>query len=358
MRGIGVLGAGPVVENAIIDPAKALGLPVVAIAARDSLRARRLAEAHAVPLSLGSYEELLSRADIDLVYVSVVSALHARWALAAIEAGKNVLVEKPFACNAQDARQVIGAARAQGVLALDGYHYAHHPVMRRLLEIVSSGELGTVTRVRAEVSMVAPPPESSRWSFQLGGGSMLDLGCYGIHACRLLGEALGGEPVVTDADARPFAADPRLDARMRAHLTFPDGTEGLVRCSIDESLLAMKAADTWRRIARTNSLTRGMVMRLKVSGDRGWVEAPNFVLPHLDDRLRISTKHGKRIERLGRVPSYRYQLKWVANRLEGSGMSEHLLSEPLPTMRLIDACFVESGLGIRPSGLGSGPGRE
>src|SRR3954463_15900854 len=139
---IGVLGASRIAELAIVGPAHDLGHRLVAVAARDRRRAQLFAEKHGVERVLSSYDDVVNDPDVDLVYNPLANALHAPWNLAAVRAGKHVLTEKPFASNAEEAAEVMDAAAAAGVSVVEGFHYVHHPVMRRLQSLLGDGELG------------------------------------------------------------------------------------------------------------------------------------------------------------------------------------------------------------------------
>src|SRR6185503_11224588 len=114
---IGILGAARIAPRGIVTPAnELLGAEVTAVASRDLDRARTFASQHSIPLALGSYGELIARDDIDLVYVPLPPSAHLEWCTAALANGKHVLVEKPFANNAQDAAQMVAAARAAATI--------------------------------------------------------------------------------------------------------------------------------------------------------------------------------------------------------------------------------------------------
>jgi predicted dehydrogenase len=130
---IGVLGAARIVKNALIDPARLVdGVEVEAIAARDHERARRYAARHGIRFAHPSYQELLADPVLDAVYIPLPAALHARWAVAAIEAGKHVLCEKPFTSNTAAAEEVAEAAAGSDCVVMEAYHSHHHPLQARL----------------------------------------------------------------------------------------------------------------------------------------------------------------------------------------------------------------------------------
>ncbi|MDT4946721.1 MAG: hypothetical protein QOH14_3454 [Pseudonocardiales bacterium] len=255
---IGVLGAARIVPAALIKPAA--GVPqatVTAIAARDPHRARRFAAKHRIPTVHDSYQAVLDDPDIDAIYNPLPNALHAPWTLKAIAAGKHVLCEKPFTSNAIEARAVAEAAATSGLVVMEAFHYRRHPLAARMREICTSGELGTIGSV--DVAMCFPLPRFSdiRYSYPLGGGAMMDAGCYTINCLRLLGNGL---PEVVTAHATRHGPD--IDRAMTAQLRFPDGAEGRITASM------------WSR--------RLLDISVRVVGDRGELRVRNFIAPHIE----------------------------------------------------------------------------
>jgi len=193
---IGILGAARITGLSLIDPARTTGDRLVAVAARDRSRASEFAERHGVERVAGSYAELLADPEIEVVYNPLANALHGPWNRAAVQAGKHVLTEKPSASNAEEARDVRDAAVKAGVTVVEGFHYPYHPLHHRLLELATSGELGELREVEIHMVMPAPDDGDPRWRLDLAGGGLMDVGCYGLHALRMLGGVLGGSPRV------------------------------------------------------------------------------------------------------------------------------------------------------------------
>lgn len=108
---------------------------------------------------------------MDVVDNPLVNALHARWNLAAVRAGKHVLAEKPFAANAEQAAVVSAAAVEAGVTVVEVFHYQFHPLFQRVCELVGAGAIGDVVDVEAMLRMPAPPDSDPRWSLELAGGA-------------------------------------------------------------------------------------------------------------------------------------------------------------------------------------------
>jgi predicted dehydrogenase len=185
--GVGILGAARIAERAIVKPAHATGTRLVTVAARDRRRAEAFAAGHGVERAVDSYAAVLADREVDVVYNPLPNALHGPWNLASIEAGKHVLSEKPFASTAEEAAEVHDAAQAAGVTVVEGFHYLFHPVMQRLFALIDAGEIGEVRHVETVIAMPEPDDDDLRWSFDLAGGALMDLGCYGLHANRHLG---------------------------------------------------------------------------------------------------------------------------------------------------------------------------
>src|SRR2546421_6247950 len=140
---IGVLGAARIAPPAIVRPARAVDeAEVVAIAARDPSRARAFATKHKIAKVHESYTALLEDPDIDAVYNPLPNGLHGRWTIAALEAGKHVLCEKPFTANADEAQAVGAVADRTRRVVMEAFHYRYHPLIDRILPIILA-ELGT-----------------------------------------------------------------------------------------------------------------------------------------------------------------------------------------------------------------------
>jgi len=257
---IGLLGASRIAGPAVIAPvSKSDTFVVTAVAARDAGRARAYAEKHGIAGVAEDYAALLRREDVDIVYNGLPPSGHAEWTIAALEAGKAVLCEKPFARNAVEAAQMVAAATRTGNLLLEAFHYRHHAVMHRAKAIVASGMLGRLTRGEANVSVTTPNISGElRWAAELGGGGLMDLGCYPLHALRTL---IGGEPVITGAQGQ-FAGG--VDAEITASLRFPGDVEAQIACSM---------------------VKPGVFARLILTGEAGSLSIDNFIAPQYGCRF-------------------------------------------------------------------------
>jgi predicted dehydrogenase len=323
---VGILGAARIAELAIVKPAHATGTRLVAMAARDRRRAEAFAATHGVERVVDSYADVLADPDVEVVYNPLPNALHGPWNLAAVAAGKHVLSEKPFASTADEAAEVRAAARDAGVTVVEGFHYLFHPVMQRLFALLDAGELGEVQRVDALVAMPEPDEGDPRWSFDLAGGAVMDLGCYGLHAQRALGRWAGGEPELVDARAKERAGAPGVDEWLEADLRFPSGATGTVHCSMAHPRFEMT---------------------LRVEGSRGEATVLDFVQPHKDDGVLVRTRSGSRTEHLGTRSSYIYQLEAFIAALRGGPPMPTGPDDAVAAAHLIDRCYRAAGLPLR-----------
>lgn len=325
---IGILGAARIAPRGIIAPANALlGAEVVAIGARNLERARDFAAQHSIPLALGSYAELIERDDIDLVYVALPPSAHLEWCARALASGKHVLVEKPFANNAQDAAQMVAAARAAGRHLIEGFHYRFHPLFERVLSLVRSGAIGRVRHIDTAFNVALPDtPGELRYIEALGGGALMDLGCYCLHWIRTVA---GDEPTVVRASAR--CDSPGVDVDMQAELAFTSGPTASLRCSMQP---------------RDGKLFR----RLRVEGETGMLELDNPVTPHAGATLSLEAANAPMPQIVsGGDTTFLFQLRHVIEVIEGRAAPLTGGDDAIGNMRAIDAIYRAAGL--RPRGL-------
>jgi predicted dehydrogenase len=323
---IGLLGAARIAPAALVRAARAVdGVEVAAIAARDRERAARFARRHGIPTVHGSYAELVADPRLDAVYVPLPNALHARWTLAAIAAGKHVLCEKPFTGNAAQAVEVRDAAAGTGLVVMEAFHYRYHPLARRMAGVVREGQLGAIERV--ETSMCFPLPRFGdiRYQFDLAGGALMDAGCYAVHCLRMLSP---GEPAVTAARAATLRRDRRVDRAMTADLTLPGGGTGRIEASLWSSTL--------------------LRIRARVVGTRGTMSVFNYAAPGLAARFALTVDGRRRRERFGGEPTYVHQLRAFHAAVGGRRTNLTPPDDSVATMSLIDAIYEAAGLPPRP----------
>lgn len=201
----GILGPGGI-ARAFTSDLRTAGLDVTAVGSRRQESADAFAADFAIPRAHGSYEDLVADPDVDIVYIATPHPMHAPTALLALEAGKHVLVEKPFTLNAAEAAAVRDAAASRGLLAMEAMWTRYLPHMVRIREIVASGVLGEVRAATADhTQRISSDPAHRLNALELGGGALLDLGVYPISfAWDVLGAPLS---VVASARLGETGAD-------------------------------------------------------------------------------------------------------------------------------------------------------
>lgn len=320
---IGVLGAATITPSAVIRPARSSTVAeVVAVAARSAGRAQAFADRHGIARVHGSYEALLADPAVDAVYNPLPNGLHGKWTLAALEAGKHVLCEKPFTANADEAASVAAAANASGLVVMEAFHYRYHPLAIRVAEIVRSGVLGPLRHVEASVCFPLPVFSNIRYDFSLAGGAMMDAGCYAVHMARLLGDE---EPEVRSAKA--LLRGPSIDRAMRASLRFPSGHTGSVHASM------------WSATV--------LKLSMKAIGENGTLSVLNPLGPHAPHRLSLRLKDKKSTETFGKRTTYAYQLDaFTAAVLHGKPFPT-TADDAVKNMTVIDSIYRAAGLPLR-----------
>ena len=164
---------------------------VVAIASRDQALAATVAGELGIPTAHGSYEALLADPSVEAVYIPLPNHLHATWAIAAAEASKHVLCEKPLALSAADAERMIEVADRAGVMLMEAFMYRLHPSWVAVRELLASGRIGRLTAVHSWFSYYNDDAANIRNIVEVGGGALYDIGCYSVNLSRML---FGAEP--------------------------------------------------------------------------------------------------------------------------------------------------------------------
>ena len=198
---------------------------VSAVASREADRAAEVASRFGIPRAHGTYEGLLADPEVDAIYNPLPNSLHAEWSIRAAEAGKHVLCEKPLARDAAEARRIVEACARAGVLLQEAFMYRFHPQIERLQQLVRDGTVGRLWLVRSGFSFTVGSENDIRLRPELGGGSLLDVGCYCVNISRLL----LGEPLQANAAA---VYERGVDVRLAGMLTFSGGTAALLACGL------------------------------------------------------------------------------------------------------------------------------
>ena len=218
----GILGTARIAAKSVIPAIKASKRnSVLAVASRDLTRAAEFVRENEVPKAYGSYEELLNDANIQAVYIPLPNSEHSAWAIRAMEAGKHVLVEKPFAVNADEAQLMVSTALEKSVVLIEAFMYRYHARMAQMLEIVRKGTLGKLRVIQSSMSFPLTNPDDIRLNANLGGGALYDLGCYCVDLQRIL---VGREP--RRVQALSYHGNTGVDLQISANLDFGDQVYG------------------------------------------------------------------------------------------------------------------------------------
>ncbi len=225
---VGVLSTAKIAD-AIVGGARACaGAEVVAVASRDRGRAEAWAAERGIPRAHGSYEDLLADDDVEAVYVPLPNSLHLPWAERALAAGKHVLCEKPLSRRAADVEAAFDAAERAGRILMEAFMWRYHPATEAVARLVADGAVGRLRVVRAAFGFALDPgSDDVRWSGELEGGALMDVGCYCLSALRLL----AGEPARVSAEL--VEGGDGVDARLAGLLRFGGDVLGTFDCGFD-----------------------------------------------------------------------------------------------------------------------------
>jgi predicted dehydrogenase len=215
----GILGTGNIARQFAAGLiASGRGRPVAA-GSRNRESGEEFARTYSLAAAYASYEELLADRDVDVVYNSLPNSLHHQWTIAALKAGKHVLCEKPLAMDAAEAEEMFDVARRNGRLLMEAFMYRCHPQTLAVLEAVRSGAIGELRLVRTSFCFnLNKPGGNVRLVRELGGGALMDVGCYCISLSRALAAA---EPAQIRVAGHLHAAG--IDDLAAGSMVFPSG---------------------------------------------------------------------------------------------------------------------------------------
>jgi predicted dehydrogenase len=317
----GIAGPGRIADVVALDLALVPGARLVAVGSRSEERAAAFAAKHGAERVHGSYRALVDDPEVDVVYVATPHPQHHALALAAIAAGKHVLVEKAFTATLAGAEEVVAAARAAGVFAMEAMWTRFHPAITRVRELLADGTIGEVRSVQADLGIAAPKDLANRfYDPALGGGALLDLGVY----VTALAHLVLGPP--TEVVARGTLTETGVDAEAALLLVH----EGGATASLTTSILSPS------------------VGRARIDGTGGSIEL----------RPRFHHPHGFTLRRLGAEPErvdlppvgigYSHQLVEVTEAVR-AGRTESAVM-PLAATLEVMAVLEEAGrqIGVTP----------
>ena len=204
----GILGTANIARAAFLPGLREAGGTAAAVAGRDAGRAGRYAREHGIGRAVGGYQALIDDPAIDVLYIPLPNSLHAEWTLRALAAGKPVLCEKPLCGNLGDTVRVLDAARQTGTLLWEAFVFPFHGQIARLRDLVAGGAIGELMEIKSNFHFQAGNPQNIRYSRELEGGALNDVGCYPVrlaaeffgvpHQAAWAGATWGGDGVDVD----------------------------------------------------------------------------------------------------------------------------------------------------------------
>lgn len=265
----GILGCARISRRGLIPGIKAaLGNSLEALASRDRLTAEAWAREFRIPKAYGSYEELLRDPEIDCVYIPLPNELHEQWVIAAADAGKHILCEKPLARNSEEAVRMVEHCRERGVLLIEAFMWRSQSRIAAIRKFIDSGAIGDLILVRGSFSFVIDL-DDWRLDPERGGGALLDVGCYVVNAARLF---IGTEPEIIRSQARLHETG--VDLSLTSLLEFPGGELACVDCSFEQPYRC----------------------ELELVGSAGRIEIPHAFLPQYRPTAQCFDAAGKKLK--------------------------------------------------------------
>jgi predicted dehydrogenase len=319
----GVLSTANIGRRAVLPAIQAsTSGKLVAVGSRDAARAQAFAAELAIPRAYGSYAELLADAEVEAVYIPLPNSLHHEWAIRAAEAGKHILCEKPLALDAAQCLEMAEAARHNGVLLMEAFMYRFHPQTERVMELLRAGVIGAPRALRAAFTFRVTNPANIRLQPELGGGALMDVGCYCVNVSRTL---FGAEPV----EAQAFAewGERGVDTQLAGSLRFADGSLAQFDCA-----LTLERREWY-----------------EVAGPDGSIEVPVAFLPgHADTSIRLRRGRDEQTETVPGADEYRLMVEHFAACVRGAAAPRYAPEEAAANIRVIAALLRSARNGGRP----------
>jgi len=321
----GVIGTANIGRRAVNPAIKASANgELLAVASRTAEAAADFAADGGIPRHYGSYAALLEDPDIDAVYIPLPNSLHREWTIRAAEAGKHVLCEKPLALTAAECREMSEAAARHGVHLMEAFMYRFHPRIARLGEMLAAGAAGEIRMIQSVFTFRLTRPDNIRFSAALGGGALLDVGCYCVNVSRTLA---GAEPVEVQAFAN--WTDSGVDAMMSGTLRFPGGVLASFECGLDSK--------------RRESV--------EVGGTEASLRIEDAFLPGTGDVGIEERRDGAAPVRhvIGGTDEYRHMVEHFADCVLTGAPPRYPADEAARNMRVIEALYASARNGGRPA---------
>lgn len=302
---------------------------LLAIGTPRTERVREVAQRFGIPRVYDSYEAVLADPEVEAVYNPLPNSLHHDWTRRALEAGKHVLCEKPLALDPWEAAEMIDTARARDRLLMEAFMYRFHPQHARVRRLIDEGAIGSIRLVRTSFTFVLPlDRQNIRWQRALGGGALMDVGCYCLNAIR----HYAGEP---EAVLATMVIEPETEVDAT--------TAGVVECG--EVLGVFDC-----------SFAMSGHLQLEIVGTRGRIEVPRAWLPgEADAAIQLHRDGEANTIVVPGVDQYRLQVENFADAIRGAAPLGLPPEDALQNMRAIEAVRRSAARGCRVALAEIGP---
>lgn len=224
----GIMGTANIARGQFLPGMRYAGGVAEAVASRDAGTAERYAIEHGIARALAGYQTLIDDPDVDALYIALPNSLHAGWTIAALQAGKPVLCEKPLTGSLADTRRVVDVARQTGTLLWEAFVFPFHDQMARVRAALASGVIGELREIHSDFHFKVTRPDNIRLSRDLAGGALNDVGCYPI---RLAFELFGRPHVSAWGSSVPGGNG--VDLESIAVLGYGEGRNLVLSCGMN-----------------------------------------------------------------------------------------------------------------------------
>ena len=302
---------------------------LVAVGSRTQESADKFGDEFEIAHRHASYEALLENPEVDAIYIATPHPFHAQWAVKAADAGKHLLVEKPLTLNWADAARVVEACERNKVQLLEAFMYRYHPQTAKLVEIIRSGALGEVVKIEATFGFLFDGnPQSRLINPDLGGGGILDVGCYTMSLCRLIAGAAHGKPFANPLEIKAMGVlnDAGTDNQAVAIARFAPNILAVCSCAV-------------RAGQGGSARVLGSKANLRIPSPFFCGATPNLILePHKGEKEEISVESPLNL--------YAYEADALAALVAGETLQVPAQTAPdaLGNMRALDEWRAQIGL--------------
>jgi xylose dehydrogenase (NAD/NADP) len=222
------MGTGNIARQFCVDVHLAQRCRIQAVGSRTLETARAFASTHAIPEAVGSYAELITRDDVDAIYLSLPNSMHHEWTIKSLQAGKHVLCEKPLAVDVAQAEEMFDVAGRSGRVLVEAFMYRSHPQTKAVIDAVQRGVIGNLKTIRTSFCYRTARVENNiRFQPELNGGALMDIGCYCINFSRLFARQ---EPSHVSAYAQFHSGG--VDEIVVGSMKFPGGVMATLICGM------------------------------------------------------------------------------------------------------------------------------